>query len=326
MYKLEEIKTVHLEITSKCQASCPMCARNLQGGIDNPFMTLDEITLDKFKSWFSIDFIQQLDRLYMCGNLGDPVVAKDTISIFQHCREVNPNINLSMNTNGSARGNTFWEQLAKLNVAVHFGIDGLQDTHSIYRIGTNFDTIIKNATTFIKHGGYAIWDMLVFDHNKHQIGACQHMADQMGFKQFHSKNTSRFKGESLVVLDKTGKALYNIYGTDRSKTLTHKLTEQTFEEPKINCKVQKEKSLYVSATGNISPCCWLDMEWMPPVSFSRIDYMTKIGTYMNLNNNTLSEIFNSDFLSSISDTWGSNPLRECSKQCGKIDKFNEQFK
>ena len=92
MYSLEEIKVVHLEITSKCQAKCPMCSRNLQGGQVNPMIELEEITLEQFKNWFPIEFITQLDSLYMCGNLGDPVIAKDTLEIYQYLRENNPNI------------------------------------------------------------------------------------------------------------------------------------------------------------------------------------------------------------------------------------------
>mgnify|MGYP000270098906 CR=1 FL=1 len=52
MYNLEDIKTVHLEVTSRCQASCPMCVRNVQGGMDSPNLKLTEITLDNFKKWF----------------------------------------------------------------------------------------------------------------------------------------------------------------------------------------------------------------------------------------------------------------------------------
>lgn len=102
MYLIENINTIHLEITNKCQASCPMCARNLQGGALNPFVKESEITFEDFSRWFSPQFITQLDKLYMCGNLGDPVIAKDTVKIFEYCRTHNENIMLSMNTNGSA--------------------------------------------------------------------------------------------------------------------------------------------------------------------------------------------------------------------------------
>ena len=50
MYKLEDIREIHLELTSKCQASCPMCPRRISGGVLNPFITLEEITLETFKS------------------------------------------------------------------------------------------------------------------------------------------------------------------------------------------------------------------------------------------------------------------------------------
>ena len=48
MYNLSDIKTLHIELTNKCQASCPMCARNLQGGVVNPFIHETEITYDFF--------------------------------------------------------------------------------------------------------------------------------------------------------------------------------------------------------------------------------------------------------------------------------------
>lgn len=321
MYNLSEIKKVHLEVTSKCQASCPMCARNIQGGIENPFISVTEITLEKFKEWFSVEFIQQLDRLYMCGNLGDPIIAKDTLPIFEYLRITNPSIELSMNTNGSAKSCDFWKKLAELQVTVRFGIDGLVDTHSLYRIGTDYVKILDNARHFIEAGGEATWDMLVFEHNKHQVDACKEISEQLGFKDFVSKNTSRFKEGSLNVINKQGKTTHILYPTDRSKQIV--VTE---ESKIINCKVAKEKSLYVSATGNILPCCWLDTEWFNPNHLHRIDYMDKIGHYPSLHKNTLLELFDSNYFNSIADTWNTSPLKECSRQCGQLDRFNEQFK
>lgn len=325
MYNLTDIKLIHLEVTSKCQASCPMCARNIQGGIENPFIALDEITLQQFKEWFPTDFIQQLDRLYMCGNLGDPVVAKDTLPIFQYLRETNPNILLGMNTNGSAKSWKFWKQLADLDVHVRFGIDGMSGTHELYRIGTNWLKIIDNAKHFIKAGGNATWDMLVFEHNKHQIDTCKDFSKTLGFKNFVSKNTARFKDESLNVLDKLGRTTHILYPTDRSKHIVTKLQETALT--KINCKVKQQGSLYVSASGYVSPCCWLDNKWMPPNNPNRIDYMDQIENYPNLHEHSLAMIFQQDTFRRIEDTWTScSPLKECSKQCGEVDRFNEQFK
>ena len=59
MYKIEDIKAIHLEVTSRCQAKCPMCARRINGGPLNPFMGLDEKNIDKIIQWFPIEYKKQ---------------------------------------------------------------------------------------------------------------------------------------------------------------------------------------------------------------------------------------------------------------------------
>lgn len=327
MYKLNNIKEIHLETTSKCQARCPMCPRRPQGGPLNPYVELNEITLETFKQWFNIDFVKQLSRLFMCGNLGDPIVAKDTLEIYQYLRDNNPSIILSMNTNGSAKDTQWWEKLAKLNVRVIFGIDGLADTHQLYRVSTDYHKIIENAKHFINAGGNAEWHMLAFKHNEHQIEYCEQLSKELGFTKFEVKHTSRFQKDSLSVIDNDGKTVHIIEPTQRSKELRDKvLSAINVDSPNILCKAQKYSQLYIGSDGTVSPCCWLDVKWFAPMNESRIDYMDQIGEFPNLNNNTLEEIFDSKYFDKIESTWNNNPLKECSKQCGVFDKFGEQFK
>ena len=86
MYRYEDIRTIHLEVTQNCQAACPMCDRNMNGEGINPHINLDELSLEDCKNIFSPRFIKQLNTMYMCGNLGDPIVAKDTLEIFDYFR------------------------------------------------------------------------------------------------------------------------------------------------------------------------------------------------------------------------------------------------
>ena len=323
MYKLEDIRDVHLELTSKCQARCPMCPRRINGGLLNPLITLDEITLTQFKEWFSIEFIQQLDSLFMCGNLGDPIIAQDCLQIFQYLRDTNPHIRLSMHTNGSARTDQWWQALAHTSVKVTFGIDGLVDTHSVYRVDTDYNKIIHNACEFINAGGEAEWHMLVFKHNEHHVDACRQTSADLGFKKFTTKHTSRFKDNKFHVLDELGQTVNILYPTERSTTLTSKVL--SIEPAEIQCKARKYKQLYISANGTVSPCCWLDFSWQLPNQDNRIDYMDSVGEFPNLNKKTLLGIFESGFFSRVEDTWASKPLIECSKQCGAFNKLGEQF-
>jgi len=62
MYNYQDIRTIHLEITQKCQAACPMCDRNQNGGALNPHINLDELTLEDCKKIFTPKFISQLKK------------------------------------------------------------------------------------------------------------------------------------------------------------------------------------------------------------------------------------------------------------------------
>jgi MoaA/NifB/PqqE/SkfB family radical SAM enzyme len=327
MYNYFEINEIHLELTSKCQANCPMCARNIQGGISNPWVVESEITIDQFRDWFDKDFVKQLKKLYMCGNLGDPIIAKDCLEIFQLIRSLNSDIRLILHTNGSARSKDWWKKLSTIDVEVVFGIDGLEDTHHLYRIGTDFNKIIENATEFIQAGGKARWHMLVFDHNKHQIDQCEELSKKLGFIEFSQKNSSRFRSSSLAVLTKEGKTSHILYPSEKSLHLSKKVFEIKLDEKvDIKCKAKISYSIYISSDGSVTPCCWLNYSGYMPNHPNLVDYRDNGFITPNLKNMKLKEIFESSYFNLIENTWKNRALKECNKQCGSIDRLNEQFK
>ena len=195
MYKYSEIKTIHLENTQKCQASCPMCDRNQNGGALNPHIDLSELTIDDCKRIFEPEFIAQLKTMYMCGNLGDPIVARDTLEIFKYFRQHNSNMWLSMNTNAGARDEAWWQELASTfgrMGAVIFSVDGLSDTNHIYRQGVVWENVERSMHAFTQAGGRARWDYLIFDHNQHQVDEAKSLSEKIGFERFVAKKTGRF--------------------------------------------------------------------------------------------------------------------------------------
>ena len=119
MYNYNQIKQIHLESTQLCQASCPMCDRNMNGGNVNPYLKNKSLTLDNVKHLFDNKFLNQLDNIYMCGNHGDPIFAPQCLEMFEYFRSNNKNLNLGITTNGGARKPEWWNELAKLNVNVN---------------------------------------------------------------------------------------------------------------------------------------------------------------------------------------------------------------
>jgi len=195
LYKYDEIKTIHLEMTDACNAACPMCARNINGGEDNPQLPNTELRLDDVKKIFKPEFIAQLERMYMCGNYGDPIAARDTLETFAYFREHNPKMMLSMHTNGSAKRPEWWAELAATigrKGYVVFSLDGLEDTNHLYRQNTIWSKIMENAQAFINAGGRARWDYIVFAHNEHQVEQAELLSKQMKFEKFQYKKSARF--------------------------------------------------------------------------------------------------------------------------------------
>ena len=180
----------------------------------------------------------------MCGTYGDPAAGKHTLEIFKKFREINPTITLGMNTNGSIRSADWWIELASILTLptdyVVFSLDGLSDTNHIYRVNTNWDNIINNVSTFINAGGNAHWDMLVFDHNNHQVSLAQKTAKELGFKWFRAKVSKRFVTHPVSFL---------------SPPRGWKTPNVT--SGYISCQALNESSTYISALGIVYPCCYL---------------------------------------------------------------------
>lgn len=359
MYSYDQIESVHLEITSRCNASCPMCGRNKFGGPDNDQLPMTELSLDDIKRIFPENFIKQLKRLYMCGNYGDPIAANDTLEVFEWLRIINPNIRLGLHTNGSARSPSWWSRLGKiLNQQwdyVKFGLDGLQDTNHIYRRGTNWDKIMNNVASFIDAGGRAHWEFIVFKHNEHQISDAKALAERLGFVQFRTKKTGRFFSNTKLegkdqqeVWSRDGTVEYHIekpsnleYQND--SLIKEKALVETFgtmlsylDKTHVKCKVAEDKSIYISAEGLAFPCCWTANQlyvwyWGPRQSeiWKLLD-----GDTSNVNAlvNDLRDIVEGRYFRMIRDSWDKSSisdgkLRVCAKTCGTgFDQFGEQFK
>ncbi|CAB4133726.1 hypothetical protein UFOVP257_448 [uncultured Caudovirales phage] len=239
-------KILHIEPTDVCQAACPQCAREVDISFNKKIH--HHIDIKTIKSLLTEKEIYCLDKMFMCGNYGDPAAGHHTQELYQYFREINPTIVLGMNTNGGLQGIYWWENLAKIfNQSfdyVVFSIDGLEDTNHMYRKNVVWDRVMKNAQAFIDAGGIAHWDMLVFEHNEHQIDACEKKAKEMGFKYFRAKASRRHQTYPISFLNPPkGWADNSVY------------------DGNIQCMALKENSIYITATGKLTPCCWMQTDY-----------------------------------------------------------------
>ena len=134
-----KIKVLHLEPTDVCQAACALCARETDTNFDK--RNRHQLSVPMLESLLPEGFVSNLDKMFMCGNYGDPAAGSHTIAIYEWFRRHNSDIVLGMNTNGAIGTTFWWHALAKIMNQpldyVVFSIDGLENTNSDYRVNVN---------------------------------------------------------------------------------------------------------------------------------------------------------------------------------------------
>jgi sulfatase maturation enzyme AslB (radical SAM superfamily) len=199
------------------------------------------------------------------GNLGDFAVSRDGVEIANYFASAGVKVNI--NTNGSSRSPGWWAKLAHPNIQIGFALDGLADTHALYRQDTDWHKIIENASAFIQAGGRAIWRFVPFDHNKHQEQECRRLARELGFVNFENIYDGRDAGP---VYTRSGEFSHWLGPASSpppikdmlqshvtwfdSKTI--KLQKDT-SELNLRCQHKVNREIYLAADGTVYPCCYL---------------------------------------------------------------------
>lgn len=353
MQQVNKVKQVHIELTDKCQAQCPMCARNFNGGKTRPFIRNGDITIDQFKEWFPKQFLAQLTNFYSCGNYGDPAFARDCLEIYSYVRECNPTARLAIHTNGGMRNPEWWSKLAQYDIEVIFAVDGFAGKHELYRRNTNFHKVIENMTAFIKAGGRARVDSLVFEHNEDDVEDLEKCLLNLGVKKVNFVSTTRFYGMAdFKVHNVDGEIEYSLRPakTERFKKTPNKKLDALLDDSIRNMVLklstitplcEKDQSIYIDPYGNIFPCCWLGGEYIEsPVKEELPVHVLRNMTVQNTKY-VLSDIgvpncssgilyeTNATFWPKLKNYWeNENKCLTCAKQCSaavydEIDKKHE---
>ena len=337
MFKFDELKHLHLEITNNCQASCPMCNRNINSGLENPLIKIANWTLDEFKTIVSPEVLRQLSSYYFCGSFGDPILNNELIDMCQYSKDTAPGVGIDIHTNGGARNTAWWESLARalpVNHNVIFALDGLEDTHHLYRVGTKFETVIENARAFIEAGGRAEWAFIKFKHNEHQVEDAKRLAKEYNFNTFVVKNSSRFILEPKVkVLDRQGNITHFVEPSTETpiKFISRKTIEaykEIVKHSSINCKVAKTKEVYIDAHKNFFPCCWLANVPYTHISDDEVYSVRKdmldqhykmvevLGNTNTIERSIKDIIESNEFQTMWDELWTNDKLISCVRTCG----------
>jgi hypothetical protein len=340
-----EIKKVHIELTDKCQAQCPMCARNHNGGNDRKHITNNDVSITQFKEWFPESFIQKLDLFYASGNYGDPVFAKDCLEIYKYVREANSLIHQTIHTNGSLRNNDWWIEFAniiKSNGTIIFAVDGFKGKHELYRKNTDFDKIINNIKTVINAGCSVKVNSLVFEHNQNDTLLLEKYLKNLGVNQVEFRSTTRFYNmKSFPVYNNDGVKEYELlpatiskYKVESKLNLEKLLIKENRDilarDNTVNPKCMSNNEIYIDCRGNVYPCSYLGSDYVENgvEETSTINILRNISSKdtqyhldkLGMINLYSSNIENIKFWNNLEQLWtGNNKCLTCVNICGNTE-------
>lgn len=255
-----EISHLHVEASTHCNARCPGCPRSIRGYSPKDFIKLTHLDTDTFAK-VRVKY-EKLRSVNFNGNLGDPMMNPkiEELTRIADC-------NVSVTTNGSIGNRKTFENMARLGVHVTFSIDGLRDTNHLYRQDVEWDKIVQRIKWFMGAGGQALWKWVPFRHNYHQLEETKEFARSMGISNFYIDDQGR---NYFPALDKLGKVSHWIlpHNTndqpkpeyEPSKEIRMMQENAKFDPiesvKQITCEHLRDKSVYVSADGFESPCCY----------------------------------------------------------------------
>lgn len=260
---LKKPTKLQLEISSMCNALCLGCVRTDSFTFNKVKSILDKkiyIEKDVFKKIIASDGFKSVFELEFCGSIDDPLMHPQFLEFLEIARQIK-DYRIIIHTNASLRNEDYFKRLAEImnsfsSYEFLFSIDGLEDTHSIYRQNTSWNKIIKNAKAFIDAGGKASWQFLMFPWNKHQIDDAEKLSIELGFKKFmyrHDRSMVTKIGLQEIKIRKKNDQTRNTF--TKLDHINESLKENTQYE--IACNNQNKTMYFIGHDSRIWPCCFL---------------------------------------------------------------------
>lgn len=340
----------HLEPSAVCTVRCPRCPRVEHP--DTPWLNKN-MTLDFVKKFFTVDMLSNhVQRVTMCGDVGDPIYCKEYIDICRYIKSVNPNIHIFTITNGSYKRQEWWAELASVlnhRDTINFSIDGYDhQSNNMYRVNSDWDSIMQGIKTVkaVNPQVFLYWAMIVFKFNQDHISTITDQARALGMDGVQITKSTKFgsvyggyggtedplepRSEFISSSHRYERQLINLSDRQQDNLDYLKFNRRKYLEIKQQyqtspitpmCEIGN-RGIYVNAEGVVFPCSWVSFP------YKSLDYKSKTIVWqdsffaryrnnMNLNFRTFEDIITDPLWNKCSKgfTDADKSWVECSQKC-----------
>jgi len=175
---------IELELTSACNAKCPLCMRTVLMERNQP-VQIDNYTIKEIETYFK-DMDLKGATIKFCGVLGDPIACRDLYAITEYFIIEKDVKIIEVSTNAGLKTKEFWSKFGQISkvsgkkLEVHFAIDGL--TRNDYRVGVDLKKVWNNVNAYLDAGGSGVWQYIVFDYNEHELEDAKKLSKKKGMR------------------------------------------------------------------------------------------------------------------------------------------------
>lgn len=297
---LDQIKGFHIETTNMCTLKCPRCSRTEFIEQFPNRWTNKNLNLEHLKSFLDIDLNNKL--IYICGTYGDAIYYNRLFDMIGYFKGSGAHISLA--TNGSYKSVEWWKELNRLlddRDQVVFGIDGLPDTFTQYRINADW-TSIAAGIKILKEGPVnLVWQFIPFAFNENDVNSARTLSQELGFDNFIVLHSERWDINDPL------KPTQNVDPINQSKIYWK---NNVVSEVNPVCKKLNDQH-YISADGYYTPCCYsAEHRW-----YYKTEFYKNRDLY-DISKTTITKVLDhlTDFYSTLEDA----KLNYCTFNCPKL--------
>jgi MoaA/NifB/PqqE/SkfB family radical SAM enzyme len=240
----EKQMILHIETTNRCILECPACPRTTWKNLVKRPVEKTDLDVDLLEKFLDCDQGKKIKSFLLAGDYGDCIYYPDIFKLIERFRD---RVSFHLVTNGSRRDEKFWTQLSSMLTStdsITFSIDGLEETNHLYRINSDWHSIITGVSIMAKGPAKVHWKTIVFKFNYDNLTEIKHLAESMG-ASWHAEKTHRYEDINLIP---PSEFVENNY-----------VFQETFcKNDPIVIEPQCEKNAkIITADGYLFPCDWM---------------------------------------------------------------------
>lgn len=195
--KYQKYVRPNIDASHRCIFKCPQCIRQKTSSQEQIRRSFD-LEEEQFKK--IVDYYEH--GVTFCGQISDPIYHPRFLNLLKICDKNKTKVRIA--TVGSGKSDEWWNEAYSYNVgtsAWYFGVDGIDETSEIYRVGSNFQDVWSRMRQGRNLGHVIVWQYIIFGYNEHKIDRAIEIAKEEEFSLVFVKTNRGFNPNSPLLRD-----------------------------------------------------------------------------------------------------------------------------